>query len=144
MRKKLSTKIFLIKVELKTYDLLLDYPDPENPNLIHIFNGTEEIFRSHFKEETLHAGDNHTNFVDSFLAFSPAGEASGNVVYVNYGQEEDFQLITDPESEFYTNVTGKICLVRYGQIFRGNQAQNSERHGCSAMVLFSDPGTVPI
>ena len=85
-RKKLETTICLIKVELKTYDLLLDYPDSDNPNLIHIFNGTEEIFRSQFKEETLHPGDNHTNFVDSFLAYSAAGEAAGDVVYVNYGQ----------------------------------------------------------
>jgi hypothetical protein len=95
--------------------LLLDFPDKENPNLIKILSRSEEIFRSQYKEETLHSGDNHTNFVDSFLAFSPAGEVTGDVVYVNYGRIEDFELIADPESPYFTNVTGKICLVRYGQ-----------------------------
>jgi hypothetical protein len=28
------------------------------------------------------------------------------------------------------------------QIFRGNQADNSEKFGCSAMILFSDPADV--
>jgi hypothetical protein len=75
-------------------------------------------------------GDNHTNFVDSFLAYSAAGTAEGSVVYVNYGRQEDFQLITNQTGGYYTNVTGKICLVRYGQIFRGNQVtQNTKLHG---------------
>ncbi len=83
----------------------------------------EEIFRSHYKEETLHAGDNHTNFVDSFLAYSAAGTAEGDVVYVNYGRQEDFELISNISQPFYTDVTGKICMVRYGDIFRGNKVE---------------------
>lgn len=68
--------------------------------------------------------------------------ASGEVVYVNYGRKEDFELISNESSAYFTNVTGKICLVRYGLIFRGNKADNSEHFGCSAMVLFSDPADV--
>ena len=109
-----------LQVDLKGYDLLLDYPDPENPNLIKIISdGGDEIFRSQYKEETLHAGDNHTKFVDSFLAYSAAGTVEGDVVYVYYGRKEDFELLLSNTS--HTNVTGKICMVRYGQIFRGNK-----------------------
>ena len=36
------------------------------------------------------------------------------------------------------DVTGKVCLVRYGQIFRGNKARYAEDFGCVALVLFSD------
>ena len=49
------------------YDLLLDYPNSTDPNLIKILNETNEIFRSKYMEDTLHPGDNHTDFVHSFL-----------------------------------------------------------------------------
>ena len=67
-------------MDVKQYNLLLDYPDSENPNLVKIFNGTEEIFRSHYKEDTLHEGDNHPDFVNSFLAYSAAGNATGKQI----------------------------------------------------------------
>jgi len=63
-------------------------------------------------------------------------------VYVNYGRKEDFELITNATGDYYTDVNGKICLVRYGHIYRGNKANNSEHFGCSAMILFSDPADV--
>jgi hypothetical protein len=81
-------------------------------------------------------GDNHTNFVDSFLAYSAAGTAEGSVVYVNYGRQEDFQLITNQTGDYYTNVTGRICLVRYGQIFRGNQVTHKIQN-CMERKLFN-------
>ena len=36
---------------------------------------------------------------------------------------------TNDSSEYYTNVTGKICITRYGQVFRGNKAKNAEDAG---------------
>lgn len=42
----------------------------------------------------------------------------GDLVYVNYGRTEDFFQL---EREMGINVTGKIVIVRYGKIFRGNK-----------------------
>ena len=42
----------------------------------------------------------------------------GELVYVNYGRVEDFKLLV---SNFSVNVTGKIVIVRYGRIFRGDK-----------------------
>ncbi len=102
---------------------MLDYPDESAPNLIHILSNDSIIFVSKYKEDKLHDGDDHEDFVDSFLAYSAAGEAVGDVVYVNYGTKEDFELISNVTGGFYVDVKGKICIVRYGQIFRGNKAQ---------------------
>ena len=52
------------------------------------------------------------NFVDAYLAYSPAGEVSGQVVYVNYGSKEDFELLADNSTDYYTDVKGKICIVQ--------------------------------
>ena len=104
----------------------MDYPDLEKPNLIKLFSVDKEIWRSQYQEVNLHEGDDHEDFVHSFLAYSAAGKAEGEVVYVNYGTKEDFEFITsNPSSPYYTNVTGKICLVRYGQIFRGTKVSRA-------------------
>lgn len=42
----------------------------------------------------------------------------GDLVYVNYGRTEDFFQL---ERQMDINVTGKIVIVRYGKIFRGNK-----------------------
>lgn len=41
-------------------------------------------------------------------------------MYVNYGRTEDFSQL---QREMGINVTGKIVIVRYGKIFRGNKVR---------------------
>ena len=53
----------------------------------------------------------------------------GELVYVNYGSKEDFEQLADMSSKYYTDVKNKICIVRYGNIFRGNKAKNAEDAG---------------
>lgn len=48
----------------------------------------------------------------------PSLSIQGDLVYVNYGRTEDFSQL---EREMEINVTGKIVIVRYGKIFRGNK-----------------------
>ena len=55
--------------------------------------------------------------VQPFLGYSPSGKASGELVYVNYGRVQDFEQLKD----LSVNVTGKIAIMRYGKIFRGNK-----------------------
>src|SRR6218665_664596 len=58
----------------------------------------------------------------------------GKLVYVNYGRVEDFENVTE-----IVNITGCICVARYGKIFRGNKAALAEKFGCSGLILYSDP-----
>ena len=55
--------------------------------------------------------------VQPFLGYSPSGKASGELVYVNYGRVQDFEQLKN----LSVNVTGKIVIMRYGKIFRGNK-----------------------
>ena len=52
-----------------------------------------------------------------FLAYSPSGKAEGELVYVNYGRVQDFEQL----KKLSVNVTGRIAIMRYGKIFRGNK-----------------------
>ena len=52
-----------------------------------------------------------------FLGYSPSGKAEGELVYVNYGRVQDFEQLKN----LSVNVTGRIAIMRYGKIFRGNK-----------------------
>jgi len=53
--------------------------------------------------------------VAPFHGLSAAGEAIGQVVYANYGTEDDYDRL----DEAGVDLTGKIILARYGANFRG-------------------------
>ena len=53
--------------------VLLDYPNKTNPNKVYLMQGDEILYESVYQEE----GVETPNFVDAYLAYSPAGEATG-------------------------------------------------------------------
>lgn len=67
--------------------------------------------------------------------YSAAGDASGEVVYVNYGLIEDYARL----DSLGVSVRGKVAVARYGRSFRGIKAREAERHGAVALVIYSDP-----
>jgi len=73
--------------------------------------------------------------VVAFNVYSPSGEVTAPVVYVNYGAPEDYaQLAT-----LGVSVEGKIALARYGHNYRGIKAKLAEEHKAVGLVIFSDP-----
>eukprot|EP00094_Tigriopus_californicus_P004991 TCALIF_04806-PA protein Name:"Similar to Naalad2 N-acetylated-alpha-linked acidic dipeptidase 2 (Mus musculus)" AED:0.00 eAED:0.00 QI:0/-1/0/1/-1/1/1/0/771 len=128
-------------VDQVKYQMLLSYPDPAKPNMITLQDDEHGLlFENSVIEDGVEGDD--TNFVDAFLAYAKAGQISGDVVYTNYGRIEDYEMLMDPNSEYFTNVTGKICLTRYGKGFRGNKVQNGADNDCIAVIIFSDPADV--
>ncbi len=67
--------------------------------------------------------------------YSGGGEASGDVVYANYGLVEDYVKL----DSMGVSVRGKIVIARYGRSFRGIKAREAEKHGAVALLIYSDP-----
>ena len=67
--------------------------------------------------------------------YSGAGEAAGEIVYVNYGLIEDYARL----DSLGVSVEGRIAVARYGRSFRGIKAREAERHGAAALIIYSDP-----
>jgi len=127
----------LDSVRVEGYEILLDYPDPTNPNYVRVLDAEGSIiYQSHYKEE----GVDDPNFVDAFNAYSKNGTAEGVPVYANYGDIQDFEFLRDTYGPELTK--GAVCLARYGKIFRGNKAENAANAGCSGLVIFMDPSAV--
>ncbi len=78
---------------------------------------------------------NFDEVVEGYNAFSPSGDVSGDVVYVNYGLPQDYAEL----DKLGISVAGKIVLVRYGGSFRGVKVQQAELRGAKGVLIYSDP-----
>lgn len=110
-----------------------------NPNKIFLLDGKGDIaFTSKHKEVELRPGDDHANFIHAFNAYTPGKTVEGDLVYVHYARVEDLQKL----KELKVEVKGKICMARYGKIFRGNKVKHCQDAGAIGIIMFSDPGDV--
>lgn len=126
-------------VRVVPYDVLLSYPDASNPNRIEIRDENGRVvFTTQMAEAALgpevNESDTDRQIIPPFNAYSAAGNPQGHIVYVNYGRIEDFEYVSRR-----VNITGSICIARYGKIFRGNKASFAEKFGCAGLILYSDP-----
>jgi len=133
------TEFGLDSISLSTYDLLFSYPNPDNPNKIYLYDADNKVqFTSRHKEDVLRPEDEDENFVHAFNGYSPAGDVSGELVYVNYGRVEDIQKL----ETLGVSLEGKIAISRYGKIFRGNRVRLCQDAGAIGVIMFSDPADV--
>jgi N-acetylated-alpha-linked acidic dipeptidase len=73
--------------------------------------------------------------VVGYNAYSPSGDITAELVYVNYGVPEDYAELT----KMGIDVTGKIAIARYGKVYRGVKNKVAHEHGAAGLILFSDP-----
>uniref|UniRef100_A0A8C5WWD8 Folate hydrolase 1 n=1 Tax=Laticauda laticaudata TaxID=8630 RepID=A0A8C5WWD8_LATLA len=127
----------LDSVQLTPYEVLLSYPNETSPNYISFIDERgQEIFNTSLSEPVPAGYDTVEDIVPPYSAFSARGEPEGDLVYVNYGRIEDFHRL---EREMGINCSGKIVIVRYGKIFRGNKVKNAYLAGAKGLILYSDP-----
>src|SRR4029077_3136160 len=71
----------------------------------------------------------------AYNAYSPSGDVTGDVVYVNYGIPADYDTL----KTLGIDVKGKIVLARYGGSWRGIKPKVAAEHGAIACIIYSDP-----
>ncbi|KAK8766235.1 hypothetical protein V5799_006983 [Amblyomma americanum] len=117
-------------VHLTPYKSYFSHPDPDRHSQISIIDGQGKVVYSVTRQKS--------GSVEPYLAYS-AGTGStpvvAEVVYANYGRPEDFNYLRDSG----INVTGKIAVIRFGRVFRGNKVREAESRGASAVILYPDP-----
>src|ERR1700691_5115189 len=75
------------------------------------------------------------NIVAAFNAFSPSGDVTAPVVYVNYGMQADYREL----EKLGVSVAGKIVIARYGGCYRGIKTKLAEEHKALGLIIYSDP-----
>lgn len=71
----------------------------------------------------------------SYNAYSPDGDVTGQIVYVNYGMPADYEVL----DELGIDVKGKIVLARYLGGWRGIKPKVAGEHGAIGCIIYSDP-----
>ena len=71
----------------------------------------------------------------AYNAYSPSGEVTGEIVYVNFGIPADYEQL----AKLGIDVKGKIVLARYGGSWRGIKPKVAAEHGAIACLIYSDP-----
>jgi N-acetylated-alpha-linked acidic dipeptidase len=68
-------------------------------------------------------------------AYSRSGEATADVVYVNHGRAEDYDVL----AAMGVDVRGKVALARHFEGYRGGKSLEAEKRGVAALITYSDP-----
>ncbi|XP_039248299.2 putative N-acetylated-alpha-linked acidic dipeptidase [Styela clava] len=130
----------LDEVKVYPYDVLLSVPNEKDPNYVAMKNSDGSISHKSKAYESPLTPWEEENFKTikqpTFLSYAAAGHVEGQLVFVNYGRVQDFETIS---RTLNIDVRGKICIVKFGKIFRGDKAIYAERNGCSGLIMYSDP-----
>jgi N-acetylated-alpha-linked acidic dipeptidase len=71
----------------------------------------------------------------TFNAYSPDGDVTGDLVYVNYGVPDDYRIL----DSLGVSVRGRIVIARYGGSWRGIKPKVAAEHGAIGCLIYSDP-----
>jgi N-acetylated-alpha-linked acidic dipeptidase len=71
----------------------------------------------------------------TYSAYSPDGDVTAPLVYVNYGLPDDYVRL----ERLGISVEGAIVIARYGQSWRGIKPKVAAEHGAVGCLIYSDP-----
>jgi N-acetylated-alpha-linked acidic dipeptidase len=77
-----------------------------------------------------------TTGLPPFNAYSADGDVTAELVYVNRGIPEDYEVL----ERHGIDVAGKIVIARYGGSWRGIKPKVAAEHGAIACLIYNDPG----
>ena len=121
-----------ITPEIRTYSIYMPHPTS-----VHLYRVSPNATELSLPEGPIAEDTTSFSFPQllTFNGYGAAGDATGDVVYVNYGLIEDYKTL----DSLGISVKGKIAIARYGRSYRGIKAREAEKHGALALIMYSDP-----
>lgn len=120
-------------VELAEYQILLPTPVERELELI-----APTKFKAALREDSLPEDPStavRENLLPPYNAFSIDGEVEGELVFVNYGIPEDYEVL----ERNGISVKGKIAIAKYGKSWRGIKPKLAGEKGAIGTIIYSDP-----
>jgi N-acetylated-alpha-linked acidic dipeptidase len=123
-----------LKPEIVEYRVLLSYPKKVAVELV------EPARVRLANPEPALPQDKDTRVRDPLVkmpwnGYSPSADLTAPVVYVNYGNAEDYEQL----EKLGISVKGKIVLARYFHGYRGGKSLEAEQRGAAGVLVYSDP-----
>ncbi len=124
---------FGLAAELKEYDVLLPYP--KRPAVVELIAPRRERLALSEAVIAEDPSSSSSKIIPLFNGYSPSGDVTAPLVYVNYGLPPDYEAL----KKAGVDVKGKIAIARYGNSFRGVKARVAEQNGAVGLLIYSDP-----
>ncbi len=119
--------------KIETFNVL--FPTPKE-RVLELIEPTR--YKAKLQEPSL-AADPTSNQISEQLptynAYSADGDVTAPLVYVNYGNREDYEQL----DRLGISVKGAIVIARYGHGWRGIKPKVAAEHGAVGCVIYSDP-----
>ena len=125
-------KSFGLEARIEVFEALMPRPTSRSLEMV-----APEKFVASLKEKPA-PGDkdgNDANQLPTYNAYSPDGDVTGELVFVNYGLPEDYRIL----DSLGINVRGKIVIAKYGRSWRGIKPKLAAEHGAIGCIIYSDP-----
>jgi N-acetylated-alpha-linked acidic dipeptidase len=120
------------ETHIDTYQVL--FPEPR----IRVLEMTSPlVYRAILKEPALKEDltSGQQGQLPTYNAWSADGNVTAELVYVNYGLQEDYEVL----ARMGIDVKDKIVIARYGQSWRGIKPKIAQEHGAIGCIIYSDP-----
>jgi len=121
-----------LPAQIEEFQALMPRPTERTLELL-----APERFTASLKETPL-PEDHTSNDPDqlpTYNAYSPDGDVTGDLVYVNYGVPRDYRVL----DSLGISVKGKIVIAKYGESWRGIKPKVAAEHGAVGCIIYSDP-----
>jgi len=111
------------------------FPTPKE-RLVELVEPTK--FRAKLQEPALAVDPTSSQAAEqlpTYNAYSIDGDVTAPLVYVNYGDREDYEQL----DRMGVSVKGAIVIARYGSAWRGTKPKVAGEHGAIGCIIYSDP-----
>ncbi len=119
--------------KIETFDVL--FPTPKD-RLLEMLKPT--VFRAQLREPPVSGDPTSSQSAEqlpTYNAYSADGDVTAPLVYVNYGNREDYEQL----DRLGISVKGAIVIARYGHGWRGVKPKVAAEHGAIGCIIYSDP-----
>ena len=125
------------EVLMNRYEVLLPYPVHREVTLLEPERYELKLFEPPLVIDggVVDPFSDDEGVLPTFNAYSADGDVTGEVVYVNYGIPEDYDVL----DELGVSVEGKIVVARYGRSWRGIKPRLAAERGAVGCLIYSDP-----
>jgi N-acetylated-alpha-linked acidic dipeptidase len=118
---------------IENFDVL--FPTPKE-RIVELVAPTK--FRAKLQEPALSIDPTSNQTAEqlpTYNAYSADGDVTAPLVYVNYGNREDYEEL----DRMGISVKGAIVITRYGSGWRGIKPKVAAEHGAIGCLIYSDP-----
>lgn len=121
------------ETKIEEFHVLFPTPKKRVVELLEPERFTPSLMEPPLKEDATSAQTSEQ--LPPYNAYSVDGDATGELVYVNYGVPSDYEEL----GKLGVDVKGKIVIARYGGSWRGIKPKVAAEHGALGCIIYSDP-----